>query len=41
VMEVSGAAGLSCDGQIGKLKEVLGHLVAKKHERVSNDFYEA
>ena len=40
-MEVSGIAGLSCDEQIGKLKEVLGQLVAKKHERVSQDFYEA
>jgi hypothetical protein len=40
-MEVSGIAGLSYDKQIGKLNEVLGQLVAKKHEGVSNNFYEA
>ena len=30
-LEVSGIAGLSCDGQEGKLAEVLGQIVAKKH----------
>ena len=27
---VKGTAGLSCDGQVGKLKEVLGKIVAEK-----------
>lgn len=47
VIEVSGIAGLSCDGQEGKLVEVLGQLVAKNHGifsggvRVSNSVNEA
>jgi hypothetical protein len=35
VMETGGAAGLSCGGQIGKLEEVLGQLVAEKQGRVT------
>jgi hypothetical protein len=31
MFEVSGIAGLSCDGQEGKLVDVLGQIVAKKH----------
>jgi hypothetical protein len=31
VMEVRGIVGLSCDGQEGKLADVLGQLVAEKH----------
>jgi hypothetical protein len=35
VMETGGVAGLSCEGQIGKLEEVLGQLVAEKQGRVT------
>jgi hypothetical protein len=47
VMETGGVAGLSCRGQIGKLEEVLGQLVAEKQGRVtggergSHDFNES
>jgi hypothetical protein len=30
-LEVGGIAGMTCDGQVGHLKEVLGQLVAEKH----------
>jgi hypothetical protein len=32
-LEVGGIVGMTCDGQVGHLKEVLGQLVAEKHER--------
>jgi hypothetical protein len=32
-LEVGGIVGMTCDGQVGHLKEVLGQLVAKKHGR--------
>ena len=43
VWEVKGIAGLSCDGQEGKLKDVLGKLVANKHGKgaVSSAGYDA
>ena len=47
VIEVSGIAGLSCDGQEGKLVDVLGQIVAKKHRkdiggvRANHNFNEA
>jgi hypothetical protein len=31
VLEVRGIVGLSCDGHEGKLTDVLGQIVAKKH----------
>jgi hypothetical protein len=32
-LEVGGIVGMTCDGQVGHLKEVLGQLVAEKHGR--------